>query len=214
MKKLLLVGVLLFSVLTLSFTVKANGGFVGSPSLNEGTELVEDTTGEYNAGLGLVGYGQKDQLPEEVKAALEAAYDSIKNSNSAAELTEKLAELIEKADLLPSDVAVSDLFDISAAETKDTYKVKVKVESVKYFFALLHYVNGEWEVVENAKMDANNNIVFEVNSLSPFAVAVINNPKAAVTTPFYQTPWLYVSLALLCTTMFFALKATSKRKHA
>ena len=214
MKKVLLLCALLFSVLAVSFTVSANGGFQDSPSLKEGTDLVEDTTGTYNEGLDLVSFGQRDKLPAEIKAALEDAYQSIKNATDLSALNSKLVELTEEEELLITDVAISELFDISADADKDAYKVKVETTSSKYFFCLLHYVNGNWEVVEGARFDANNHLVFEVDSLSPFAIVVINNPKVAVAVPFYDTPLLYVSLALLCTTMFFALKATSRRKHA
>ena len=212
MKKLLVLCSLLISVLAFSFTVKANGGFVDSPSLYDETELAEDSTGTYNKNIALSGFGNRDQLPEEVKAVLEEAYNTIKEADSVSQLNDTVDELLEDAGLENDDIAISELFDISASEESNSYKVKIKLGSASYFFCLLHYTNGGWEVVSNASLDTEDNLTFEVDSLSPFAVVVINNPLTAVTTQNYLSPWVYLSLAFLCTTMFFALKYTTKNK--
>ncbi|MBQ5601984.1 MAG: LPXTG cell wall anchor domain-containing protein, partial [Clostridia bacterium] len=77
------------------------------------------------------------------------------------------------------NLVVSDLFDIHTTgcdfhEGHFDFDIVLAADSLKRFVALLHMnKNGEWEVIDNARVTNNGeHLEFSVESLSPFAIVV------------------------------------------
>jgi len=103
-------------------------------------------------------------LPEQ--AVLDAAYDSLSNAKDLSAVNAELKEAA--ADL---NVAVSDLFDISATEEVSfPLTLTLKNKNLDNFVAMLQYVDGAWQWVD-AEVNGDE-ITFTVDSLGVFAVVV------------------------------------------
>lgn len=159
MKKLLVFALVLVMVLALSATVLADS-FVSSPS-NDDTPTVgkfEASNADWDGKI--VVTSLKDSADN---AEMTAAYDSIKEAAAVKDLAPSLTE---------EGLAVSTLFDVSATkEGAGSVTVTLTSDKFENFVALLHYVDGKWTVVENAKAEGKT-LTFTVDSLSPFAVVV------------------------------------------
>ncbi len=174
MKKI--VALIISAVMVLSMTVAASAAFVASPSANAAPVLVEIKDGKTE---GLVvevtAYKDRAKLSAEGKAAIEDSYKDIKNASDLTTLTSSLKTVADNAKIKASDLAVSDLFDVSIVSGTPDGKITLvlSAETLKNFVALLHDNDGKWEVVDGAKVDGNK-LTFSVDSLSPFAI-VVNN---------------------------------------
>ena len=93
-------------------------------------------------------------------------------------LNGSLKKIAKNAGVETKDLFVSDLFDISATECNGHvdhghFDITLKSETLKNFVCLLHYYNGEWRVVENAKITNNcEHLEFDEDECSPFAIVV------------------------------------------
>ena len=191
MKKILTVLMLSVLALSLSFSAFAlDGAFVKSPSKNLAPELVESSSEGHDTcddPLIITAYADRDELPEAVKAALENVYADILNSKNLAFLCPALKDLAAKLNISTANLEVSDLFDISDACGNDvdgTFSIVLKAETVDNFVGLLHYKDGEYELVENAKVemiDGEAHLKFTTDGLSPFAIVVDSGEVAPVT---------------------------------
>jgi len=168
MKKILsclLVAILVFS---LSAAVFADN-FVSSVANAGATELasVADKDGNDVASLIVVTpKDQEDRLTADKQAVLDAAYDSLSNAKDLSAVNAELKEAA--ADL---NVAVSDLFDISATEEVSfPLTLTLKNKNLDNFVAMLQYVDGAWQWVD-AEVNGDE-ITFTVDSLGVFAVVV------------------------------------------
>lgn len=182
MKKIIVICLALVMVLGASFSAFATpGGFYVSPSTKKAPELVEGKPqNEYcNARIVVTAYGDRDELSETARQALETAYASIVGTTNLNTLNSGLNDVAEKKGMDVSKFAVSDLFDISATDCTTEhgghygFNVTLKHEALQDFVALLHYNNGQWQIVENPIVTNNGeHLEFEVDTLSPFAVVV------------------------------------------
>lgn len=186
MKKVIvaLIMVLMIASMTLS-ALAASGGFVSSPSGNQAPVLVKgaNTSKKCESVLTVTSYADRDKLSENSKNQIEAAYAQIVATTDVSKLNASVAEVAKDVEVGLSDLAVSDLFDISASTCSDhekhkKFKIELQSDTVKNFVCLLHYNNGEWEVVKGAKIDKNENILkFKTDELSPFAIVVSSGAK-------------------------------------
>jgi hypothetical protein len=70
------------------------------------------------------------------------------------------------------------VFDLSyhkcdAHEDHGYFTIKLGAKALENFVALVHYNNGEWEVIENAKVLADGETLeFKAKDFSPFAIVV------------------------------------------
>lgn len=160
MKKLLSVCLVLVMVLCFGITAVAEGGFVSSPSLNPAPEVIEPTDGS----VVVHPYVDRDELTEDQRKVFENAYNSINNANSLADLNSKLNG---------KNLAVSDLFNVgyTGANANGSYSVSLKADTLNNFSALMTYVNGEWKIVEDAKIQ-NGSLVFTAKNFGPYAIVV------------------------------------------
>ncbi len=161
--------------------------FVSSPSGNAAPTLVsfEFESDECDATLAVTAYSQRNTLSADGKTAIETAYTEIKSANDVSSLNADLAALAKSKEIKGTNLAVSDLFDVSyiGCDTHNGHgkvTVKLSAETLKNFVGLLHYANGEWELVAGATVSGDE-ITFTVDSLSPFAIVVDNTPDSPPT---------------------------------
>lgn len=180
MKKLLVLTLAALLILTWSVAAFATGSFVTSPSTKGAPELVDakNESEDCVATLLIKSYAERHSLPEDVRAMFEAAYNAIKNTADLTTLNQKLAQLASEKGYAAADLAVSDFFDISSTDCASHdnhghFDITLKADALKNFVALLHYYNGEWRVVEDAKVTENGtHLEFTEDEFSPFAIVV------------------------------------------
>ena len=176
--------IVLALVLTLALSVSvcaAPGQFVNSPSNNDAPTIIsfernnEECTGE----LIITPYSQRATLPAELKTLIEKAYSDIASSKDLTTLNKDLADLAAAQKIAGPDLRVSDLFDIRYEGCKDhdethTFTIVLGAETLHRFVGLLHMnLNGEWELIKNAKVtDNGETLTFTVSDFSPFAIVV------------------------------------------
>ncbi len=158
----------------------APGSFVNSPAGNTSLDILdyEFEDESCTAYLALTPYGQRDELDAEKLAAIEAAYGQIAATADLTSLNAALADKAADMGVDASDLAVSDLFDLSwygCVPHNAHYPVTVTLSAdmLKNFVGLLHLLDGKWQLVDNATVGADGTtLTFTVESLSPFAVVV------------------------------------------
>lgn len=171
MKKL--VSVVLAIVLAMTMCVSAlaaPNGFVESPSNQKGPEIVEGDN------IVVTPFGDRDELPDDVRDALEDAYNSILNADNLGDLSEALEDLANELNVPVKNLVVSELFELSyeSGEQGSDGKLTVtlKDDSFKDFFGLIKYENGKWVLIEDAKVNGNK-LTFTTGKLpAPFAIVV------------------------------------------
>ena len=180
MKKALALVLVLVMMYTLSIPAfAAPGAFVSSPS-NSGAPSLEDffnESPECFAELIITAYRDRGTLSDEKKAELEKAYQDIVNATDLSTLNASLKTAAAKLGIETTDLAVSDLFDVSYYscehhEEHGKFTIKLKANTFDKFVNLLHYNGTSWDVVEGATVDENDILTFTVDDLSPFAVVV------------------------------------------
>jgi len=191
MKKVLALVLTLVMMAALTVTVFAAGAFVSSPSGNQAPGLVEfeNEDKDCTATIVVTSFANRGSLSEAARALLEKAYNQILGATDLSSLNADLAKLAKKLGITTADLAVSDLFDISATEDVDhdehgAFDITLKADTLKNFVALLHYNGTEWEIVEGAKVKDGNHLVFEIDDFSPFAIVT-----STVDFPEKSFPW-------------------------
>ena len=191
MKKFLAFLVAIVVVFNFSvFAFAAPGSFVQSPSRNEGPQLVgsDNESEDCEAKLVITPYKDRNTLPEKTLNELETVYKIIANSKDLTSLNSAFAKYVEGKGLLPINLAISDLFDISYynCDTHDNhgyFRIKLSADTLKNFVGLLHYNNGKWEFVSDAKvLEDGETLQFSIQDLSPFAI-VVERDAASVGSP-------------------------------
>ena len=228
MKKIVLFVMVL--ALTLSWSLAVSANFVPSIEAKPAPEVsgATDEAGEAIQ-MVIVSLANKDELPEEAKQALETAYNQIVNAKDISEVSatikEQIEELAENAGVKAEDLVASDLFDLSPenlgeATENGEYNVSLAVPSLKNFVCLLHYVDGEWEVVSNAKVSADGkNLEFSVDGFSPFAI-ITASPDAVVDPARKPVPlvvWILIGIlvgALIDVAIIFFMEKKAKQTAA
>ncbi len=188
MKKLVTVCLSFIMILSMSLIVLAEpGSFLNSPSGNKGprmrrfwmdSELCE-------AELVLTTYAERHTLSKEKRDALEDAYELIKNTTDLTTLNADLATLAAQLGIPGVELAVSELFDVSAygcnpeeheLENHGFFNIELEADTLRNFVGLLHFHNGEIKLVPGATVEGDV-LSFKVDELSPFAIVVDTNPN-------------------------------------
>lgn len=182
MKKVLVICLMMVMVVSMSVTAfAAPGGFVSSPSGNPAPTVVDfdpnddDCTGW----LVVTPYGDRHKLSDALRAMLEKAYNSIVNSDDLTKLNAELAKIAADKNIVGTDLAVSDLFDIhvTGCDYHDEhvgFDITLDADTLSHFVGLLHMnKDGVWELVTNAEVvNDGEHLKFSVDSFSPFAIVV------------------------------------------
>lgn len=181
MKKILAVVLALVVVASAAFIAFAQGGFVSSPSGNPAPVIVEVVyeDGSCNPRIVVTPYSEREELDEKREQDINDAYDEIAANEDLTNLCEALAAVAAAKGVPVSDLAVSDLFDVTAYHNGDhdycgTIRITLSAETIKNFVALLHRnPKSGWEVVPDVIVNAaENTIEFSAVDFSPFAIVV------------------------------------------
>lgn len=177
MKKTFALVLVLILALSLSIPVfAATGGFLSSPTRNPAI-LVSGTSSDenFNGELVITPYPNRDNLSEEEKKDLDAAYSDIAANSNLSDLIPNIGSYSSNKGVPVKALAVQDLFYVHATDTsaeKASYDLTLKIASSDKFVALAHYSNGKWSVVDSAKIDADGNLTFKTENLGAFALVV------------------------------------------
>ena len=191
--------------------------FIESPSTAEGPILVSYTSSnpDWDGELILTPYRDRNTLPEEELAGIEAAYGHIVDADQTVDLHDDIEAMADELGVDPMGLAVSSLFNLHA--TKDGYgTVTVVLESDKFenYVTLLHFNGTDWDVVDPASVDGNR-LTFSTDNFSPFAV-VVHTDEGAPDSP--QTgeafPWALLAGAVLAGTFGAGFLYLGRKKVA
>lgn len=181
MKKILAVCLALVMVASAAFLAFAQGGFVSSPSGNPAPVIIEVVyeEGSCNPRIVVTPYSDRESLDDKREGDINDAYDEIAENEDLTNLCEALEAVAAEKGIPVEDLAISDLFDVTAYHNGDheycgTIKITLSAETIKNFVALLHRNSQDsWEVVPNVIVNtAENTIEFSAVDFSPFAVVV------------------------------------------
>ncbi len=212
MKKFITVCLMILMLVSMStFVFAENGGFIQSPSSNQAPELVEgeNEADDCVAQILITAYADRENLSEEVRTKLEESYKEIMENANLSALNEELEEIAKDNGVKSTDFAVSDMFDITAThcESHDEhghFDIVLKAETLKNFVCLLHYFNGEWHIVPDAKVTGNGeHLEFTAEEFSPFAIVVntaapgADEPQNNLTVAIYGIVIAVIALILL-----------------
>ncbi len=214
MKKVFAICLALVMVFSLSVSVcAATGSFVSSPSGNKAPVIVdfENESDDCTANLDITSYDDRYSLSDADKKEMEDAYNQIKNSTDLTDMFSGLNAVVDELDILPSDLKVSDLFHIDVLDCVEhdehgAFKIKLSADTLKGFAGLIQYFDGEWKLIEDAKVEDGQYLIFTADELSTFAI-VVDSTKAATTSPQTGDPTLAI-IAVVAGLALCALTAT------
>lgn len=159
------------------------GGF--APEIKGFENENEDCT----ALLKLTPFEKRSYLSEDATETFEDAYDSLASETDVTEICEDLEGLLKELKLDTTQAAVSEIFNLSfddcdGHDDHDESTVKLEINSVDTFVALLQYVDEEWVLVENVKVNKNKGtLTFDVTEFTPFAIVVDTSEFVKVEEP-------------------------------
>lgn len=226
MKKIVAIILTVVLVLGLSLTAVAElGSFIESPSNNKAPELVSAKNEDANclANVIITAYADREKLSKETQEKLEKAYQMIIGTDDLSELNAKVSEMAKKRGVKVSDLAVSDMFDISSVgcdthEDHGHFDIALKSDTLKNFVCLLHYYNGEWHVVDDATVTQNGtHLEFTEDEFSPFAIVVNtgaeygSNPQTGDNS---NIVWYVVVMAISAVALLIVLMKQKNRASA
>ena len=216
MKKVMAIALMLAMVLSMSIATFANAGvFVDSVKANQAPVLVGVTNSNAGAtALVVTSFANKANLPAEVVAEFTAAYNSIVAAADVADLSAEIATVAAAKDA--NELAVSDIFDLSRADftanDDGKYTVSIVADSLENFVCLLHFVDGAWQIVKDAAVSADGkNLVFSVDSFSPFAIVLDTDGESPETSDNTMTTVL-VGVMAVSAAAIVVLMVCNKKK--
>lgn len=221
MRKIIAVCLMVVMLSSLMLAVfAAPGGFVESISGNLAPELIEGENAAEDclAELVITAYVNRDQLPEELRLQIEEAYRMIVENPDLSVLNAKLKEYAEELGVEVTDLAVSDLFDIHYVNCDDHdshghFDITLKAETLENFVCLLHYYNGEWRIVEDAKVTNDTHLEFTATEFSPFAI-VVNTGEAGDAPQTNDMFTVYIAVAAISGLMIIGLAVAYRKERA
>lgn len=224
MKKVLTICLSFALLMALAVGICATpGAFYESVSGKPGPELIsgENVSDECLAEIIVTAYNERDTLPVELRQLLEYAYQMIVGVESPAELCEALNAVATAKGITAADLAVTDLFDIHATDCPNNhalhghFDVTLEADLLKNFVALLHYYDGEWHIVDGAKVTNNGeHLEFDANHFSPFAIVIstADLETDAPGTSDTNNLWLYIA-AVSAVVMVVVIILLAKKKR-
>ena len=223
MKKAFAIVLAMVLMLTLSVSVcAAPGQFVKSPSNNSAPVLVSFERGseDCTAELIITPYNERNKLPAELKTLIEKAYGEIASSDDLTDLNKDLKDLAAAQKIAGANLKVSDLFDIryegcTNHNEDHSFTIVLRADTLRRFVGLLHMNhNGEWELIDNAKVINNGEeLQFTVSDLSPFAIVVDTSESGdSPVTGISNDIVIYGALMLISALAIVVLVANSKKR--
>ena len=193
MKKALVFLLMTLMVLNLSVMSFAKvGGFVSSPSGNQAptVESFKPVNSDCDGKLVVTPYGKRNELPEDLRKVFEDAYKDIAAATDLTKLNADLAKIAKDNGIPASNLAVSDLFNLHAADC-DThmdhfdFDITLSADTLNKFVVLMQMnEDGTWSVVKGAQVISNGkHLKFTVKTLSPLAIVVNTGASGPIAPP-------------------------------
>ena len=176
MKKFMMLCMVVLMMVSLCIPAAAvAGSFVTSPSANQAPELISAENEKCDAEIVITAYANRAQLPDDKRQALENAYADIVGTEDLSTLNKDITKIANKTGVYVSELAVSDLFDVSMTDCGNhgdhgAFDIVLSAETLHNFVCLLQYHNGEWSVVENAEISKDGYLMFSQDEVSPLAI--------------------------------------------
>ena len=223
MKKVMAICLTLVMVMSLGIAAfAAPGSFISSPSMNKAPVLIsyENESSDCTAKLILTAYADRKTLPENLCAMIEKAYDMIVETDDLSTLNSGVADLAKDAGVKVTALSVSDLFDLRYVDCSNhdlhgSFRIVIESETLENFVCLLHYYNGEWSIVDSAKVTNNGKYLeFTAKEFSPFAI-VVKTDAENVTPPYTgdnSAIFICSVVMAISVTTIVVLLATSKKR--
>ena len=223
MKKVMAICLTLVMVMSLGIAAfAAPGSFISSPSMNKAPILIgyENESSDCTAKLILTAYADRKTLPENLCAMIEKAYDMIVGTDDLSTLNSGVADLAKDAGVKVTALSVSDLFDLRYVDCSNhdlhgSFLIVIESETLENFVCLLHYYNGEWSIVDSAKVTNNGKYLeFTAKEFSPFAI-VVKTDAENVTPPYTgdnSAIFICSVVMAISVTTIVVLLATSKKR--
>ena len=226
MKKILLICFALMIAASMCISAFAeNGGFISSPTGKRAPVLLDavNSSEDCVAELIVTAYSDRDSLSEEDRQRLEEAYEWVKETDNLISLTNSLIKIAKDQGIKTTDLAVSDLFDITSTDCDGhaqhgAFDITLEAESLENFVALLHFYDGEWHIVNGAEVKGNgNHLVFEENIFSPFAIVVNTAEPEEEKSTFGSMETIIIIIAVVvtinaCAMIYYIISSKEKRK--
>ncbi|MBQ4569521.1 MAG: hypothetical protein IJA62_05665 [Ruminococcus sp.] len=219
MKKVFAICLALMMVLSLSVNVMAAPNFVESPTGNRAPIIVdcENEDEDCTASIVVTPFGDRDTLSDEHKQELQDAYDQIVNSDKLTDMFSGIEDLLLPG-MLETDLSISDLFHIyydncENHPTHGKFDITLSTDTLQGFVGLIQFVDGEWQIVTDAKVEGNH-LSFTSDKLSAYAI-VVDRTKAESTSPVTGAPTAsYLTAAVVFAGLGLAVVAvvTAKKK--
>ena len=198
----------------------APGSFVQSPSRNDGPTLVEgdNESADCEADLVVTPYKDRKDLPEKALKAIEEAYKIIAKCKDLTTLNSAFASFVAGKGIKGVNLAVSDLFDVSYynCDTHDShgyFRIKLSADTLKRFVGLLHYNDGEWEFVENARvLPDGETLEFSIKDFSPFAIVVEKEAGTVVSPDTGDVDMTLPIIMWVCSAALIVICVSLKRR--
>lgn len=223
MKKVMAICLTLVMVMSLGIAAfAAPGSFISSPSMNKAPVLIsyENESSDCTAKLILTAYADRKTLPENLCAMIEKAYDMIVGTDDLSTLNSGVADLAKDAGVKVTALSVSDLFDLRYVDCSNhdlhgSFRIVIESETLENFVCLLHYYNGEWSIVDSAKVTNDGKYLeFTAKEFSPFAI-VVKTDAENVTPPYTgdnSAIFICSVVMAISVTTIVVLLATSKKR--
>ena len=227
MKKVLAMFIAVMMLVSLSVPAfAAKGSFLISPGQNGAPEIIDyDCT--CDGELIITPYKDRNTLSEEYKADFESSYAAIAGATDLTEVNKELIKIAKAKKLATQDLVVSDLFyaHVEGCTVHDhvstysmrsnsvklehgTYTITLKADTLKKFVALMNYVDGDWQMVEEAKITSEGYLQFTTDNLGAFAI-VVHTSAAATGDVFTMVGVSF--FAVVAVAMVVVLVKTKKR---
>lgn len=226
MKKILVL--LLTIVMLFSMSFNCFAAFVQSPSGNDAPEVVEDETSneseDCTADIVVTSYSERDSLPDDIKDAMENAYNQISQAIDVSNLSDDLKEYCKDNNIDTKKLKVSDLFSLSYVGCGDHdehgyFTITLNADTLANFVGLLHFTENGWELIKSAKVIRNGTAItfkIDIEDYAPFAIVVdTSKPTSSPQTGDNSNITMWVVVLAVCivalgATLFFI----AKRKKA
>ncbi len=212
MKKVLLICISIVMVFALSLTAfAAPENFVESPTGNGPAidGFVPDDP-DFSGSLVIIPFKDRESLSTEDQGAMEDAYDSITKADDLSDICSGLKNKADAMGIPTTDLAVKDLFNIDATAGGVTvnggkFTITLDASSIKGFVGIMQYLNGEWIILDDAKIE-NGKLVFTTEELTTYAI-VVDATKGAATSPQTGDPMynVYAGVVAACTVGIMAV---------
>ena len=224
MKKVLAICLAVVMAVGMSFSAfAAPGSFLKSPSKNPAPTIQGFVPhAGCEARLVITPYINRSTLPEDLKVLIEYAYSTIAGTNNLTTLNAALAALAAEKGIDPTDLAVSDLFDIHVEgcnlhDGHIGHDIIIGADTLDRFVGLLHMnKDGVWEFVSGAEViNDGKSLSFTVDTFSPCAIVVDTSSSSDEPGTGDNSMILLYSLVMVASaTVIIVLAAKSKKQKA